>query len=1225
MQTYETYITILATQFLIQSRITLNDTLLSQILSIIQKPSNLYNHPNTLSELNNGFYAPYTNYYTTFSTTIISLLERLDILHPGDIIRIEEIYNTPQDPLIFKYYTNLSNYREFILESHSNIINELVYFQGIRNQPYLLDSITNISPILSLGHQSRNQSRNQSEHNSHYHLDTYSYFDLMSWIQCNSEHSRHWVFRTPLKHYPDTSDTNLLELIKTTLSNSARTNSIIAFCDNSSAIQGVEIPILSFSNATAEIITYQETNTLVHPTLTAETHNYPTYYHPFQGAATGVGGRIRDSLATGCGSIACASLTGYSINNSQLLRAASNGASDYANKIGEPCIGGFLRYHPMFEKPIMFSAGLGFLKDSHCYLPVKHTPEAGDLIVKVGPPAFKIGFGGSVMSSVDNTSTERDMTAIQRGDPYNGNKVARFLETLALLPEPIIKKIHDQGAGGLANVVTELLDGWDANINLAALPAADKMNSLECWISEYQEQMVFICSPNSIPALETIASREGVLLHPIGTLLSSKTSTIHFNNLVSNHPYIFHYNKIGDHIATHHPQAFYSSQLQEIHTTTSPTHTDNNTLSDAISTFFQNYHIHTSDSLIECQEAPLERAFKCHLTNKIDRSVGGSVVQQSCIGPYSLPLSNYAITRMTPLSPGGTLSAIGENIYIGQPISTWIDKTVCELLCNLISVPNLSLNCIKLSGNWMLNAKSPECLQVLYYGVRHLVNRLKALKLVIDGGKDSLTMSMKTPTQGTITSPPTLVLTSYSLVSEPCINSRISPLLNINHIINTTQTQTQTHNHTHNKTSAIYYIDFLHLLETDITLFLEELALVQSLITSGDILAAHDGSTVLDTLEEMAVSSGVGLIITKSNLPRSLGTSECIYRHHYLIIQIVTSELSELSEQSKLSNHWHYIAILEPTNTELTISYKETREFQPLELIYHQRMNPSLELDTCSFPYKMDYKPYIYKWPTIFQSANSSILANQTIPIKIAIIRDEGSNSHREMAAAFLQFRNVSCLDFTINQLLASTPAQAALLECRGVVFVGGFAYGDILGSGRATALIMKARLAHLWESIFQNADKFILGVCNGCQILVEYGLLGDKVAMAKNKSGKFESRWLPVKYTTPITKTQATLGIWVAHGEGRFLLTPGWQDTLEPLGTYTVTQYPINPNGSDANVIGLKSKHMNHYVIMPHPERSLFKWQCEWIPADESSKYPGVYTPWIEFFHNLIKEPKVP
>jgi phosphoribosylformylglycinamidine synthase len=175
------------------------------------------------------------------------------------------------------------------------------------------------------------------------------------------------------------------------------------------------------------------------------------------------------------------------------------------------------------------------------------------------------------------------------------------------------------------------------------------------------------------------------------------------------------------------------------------------------------------------------------------------------------------------------------------------------------------------------------------------------------------------------------------------------------------------------------------------------------------------------------------------------------------------------------------------------------------------------------------------------------------------------------------------------------------------------------LGSGRATALIMKTRMAHIWDPIFQNVNKFVLGVCNGCQILIEYGLLGDKVSMACNKSGKFESRWLPVKYTTPITQTEAVLGIWVAHGEGRFCLSTGWRDMLEPIGTYLSSQYPSNPNGSDNNVIGLKSKLTRHYVIMPHPERSLFKWQCEWIPTRESSKYEGPYTPWIEFFNELI------
>ena len=1226
------YINILEfhSQFLVQSRKPLDNDTLTAIVSIIQTPSTMHtlSKPRTSTpEFKTGFYAPYINYYTTFSTTVISLLERLEMVHLGQIIRIEEIYTTPQDPLVYRYYDNLATYKEYILESYANITNELIYFQAVRNHPHLLDTINTMSPILSLATPSTTPSTTPTPDTPS--LDTYSYFDLMSWIQCNSEHSRHWVFRTPLAPNliltPD--DTSLLELIKSTLTPNTSTNSIIAFSDNSSAIQGDNIPILSYSSSNYHLhpYLYQVSNTLAHPTLTAETHNYPTYYHPFQGAATGVGGRIRDSLATGCGSVSNASLTGYSINSFSLLTAASNGASDYANKIGEPCIGGFLRFHPMFEKPIMFSAGIGFLKDSHRYTPEHHTLEPADLIVKVGPPAFKIGFGGSVMSSIANTSTDKtsSLTAIQRGDPYNGNKVARFLEAIALLEKPIIKKIHDQGAGGLANVITELLDGWDANIDLAKLPAAEGMNSLECWISEYQEQMVFICSSNSLAQLEYMAAREGVILHPLGTILTTKTGTIHFNNLVSSHPYKFHYNQITDHVSIHHPREFYSSQLQEIHSTQpiNQQHTQHNhntiNLDPSISEFFQNYHSHDS---LECREPVLERTFKCHLTNKIDRCVGGSVVQQSCIGPYSLPLSNYAISRMTPLSPGGILSAIGENIYIGQPISTWIDKTVCELLCNLIAVPSLALSKIKLSGNWMLNAKSRECLQVLYHGVRHLTTRLQSLQLAIDGGKDSLTMSMKTPTQGTITSPPTLVLTSYAFITESAITSRISPLLISRH---PTPTSLYT---------SLYYIDFLHLLETDITAFLAEYATIQSLITTGDILAAHDGSTVLDILEEMAVASGLGLIITQANLPPP---SNCIFYHHYLVIQIRDTNTNTNANTNatlhKLSSHWNFIATLEPTNTERTISYKESNEFQPLETIFQQRMKLSLELDTCAFPYKMEYRQYTYKWPILslesLESTNKLISTTKpnpnSKPIKIAIIRDEGSNSHREMAAAFMQFSNTICMDFTINELIISLSAQTALLECQGVVFVGGFAYGDVLGSGRATALIMKTRLAHVWDPIFGDPSKFVLGVCNGCQILVEYGLLGDKVAMAGNLSNKFECRWLPVAYTTPITKTHTTLGIWVAHGEGRFLLSSGWQDTLEPIGTFTASTYPSNPNGSTANIIGLKSKRpgANHYVIMPHPERSLFKWQCEWIPPAESSRYEGPYTPWIEFFRNLLNK----
>jgi len=263
----------------------------------------------------------------------------------------------------------------------------------------------------------------------------------------------------------------------------------------------------------------------------------------------------------------------------------------------------------------------------------------------------------------------------------------------------------------------------------------------------------------------------------------------------------------------------------------------------------------------------------------------------------------------------------------------------------------------------------------------------------------------------------------------------------------------------------------------------------------------------------------------------------------------------------------------------------------------------------------------MYNWPTkpILLPLDKPILKN----VKVVIIRDEGSNSHREMAAAFKQFSSVVCSDVTINDLLIGNEAiRDRFLENDIYVFVGGFSYGDVLGSGFATALIMRERLNGIFDKIFNDARKVILGVCNGCQILVEYGLFGGNVKMGHNLSGKFECRFLPVKYTLEgSVLTGSTLGIWIAHGEGRFQLSDGWDNDNTVIGVYSKQEYPCNPNGSDHGVIGLKNKKMNHYVIMPHPERSLFKWQCEYIPDDEKEKekYPGAYTPWYEFFNDII------
>jgi phosphoribosylformylglycinamidine synthase len=627
-------------------------------------------------------------------------------------------------------------------------------------------------------------------------------------------------------------------------------------------------------------------------------------------------------------------------------------------------------------------------------------------------------------------------------------------------------------------VVTELLDGWDCSINLAELPRAMGINSLECWLSEYQEQMVFICTPSNYSQLETLANRYGVQLYTLGVILHSKQGKIYFNIRDSRglFDYTYGYNDINQ---THQPE-YYSNTLQNI--------TEQNDIEHMDIKLFRDYHSCTG---YDCREPLLERSLKFHLTNKIDRCVGGCVVQQSCIGAFDIPIANYSITRATPLSQNGILSAIGENIFIGQSISKWIDKTICELLSNLAGVPNLVLNEIKLSGNWMLNAKSPECLHILYKGVNYLSKRLIELSLAIDGGKDSLSMSMDTHL-GTITSPPTLVLTSYSLILEPDIEKRVSPILsslNVNRDIQNANTL------------CLFYIDILAVFSNSISEFLTEWNWLQKQVDCCIVKALHDGSQVIDILEEMAITSGIGLEIIKSNLPRN--SSNCIYEHHYIVIQLATLQPNKIT----ISNNWHQIAT---TINDQSISYKETRDFIPLETIFNDRCKMSLQLDTCAFPYKLPYKPLKYKWPSKPFDLNSVI--NQVefdiLVKKIVIIQDEGSNSHREMASAFLQFPNVVCYDITLNELISNDSnianrVRKVVLESNGIVLECGFAYGDILGSGKATAIIMKTRLGSLFDTIFNDPARFVLGVCNGCQILVEYGLFGHKVSMKPNQSGK--------------------------------------------------------------------------------------------------------------------------
>jgi phosphoribosylformylglycinamidine (FGAM) synthase-like amidotransferase family enzyme len=347
----------------------------------------------------------------------------------------------------------------------------------------------------------------------------------------------------------------------------------------------------------------------------------------------------------------------------------------------------------------------------------------------------------------------------------------------------------------------------------------------------------------------------------------------------------------------------------------------------------------------------------------------------------------------------------------------------------------------------------------------------------------------------------------------------------------------------------------------------------------------------------MAVVSGVGLVITNPYIEFEM--QDATLYHHYMVLQITKQPAFDMFPLFCIGHPQQIPAITYASNTN-----------KMLHTIFAERNNISVKLDTSKIPYRLDSyvrQPYVWNrilYPTDLELPHGSV--------SVAIVRDEGSNSHREMAAVWLQIPGVMVVDYTITELLdASMSKLEEFMNCVGFCFVGGFSYGDVLGSGKATAYIMKTRLQSVFNAIFANPTKFVLGVCNGCQILTEYGLFGN-IHMEKNASGKFDSWYLPVVIGS------GTLGIWNAHGEGRF--TGEISESYDIFGKYISDYYPMNPNGSMYNMMGVCSKVAKHIAVMPHPERSIFQWQNEYIPPEILEAHSNTpYTPWITLFVGLL------
>ncbi|MGB6411346.1 MAG: phosphoribosylformylglycinamidine synthase, partial [Candidatus Deferrimicrobiaceae bacterium] len=1081
-------------------------------------------------------------------------------------------------------------------------------------------------------------------------------FDLS---QSNSEHSRHWFFKGKLvvegKEIPDT----LMRIVKAPLEGTPG-NSVIAFRDNSSAIKGYRIRTI-LPERPGPCTRLSPANPTYHLTFTAETHNFPSGVAPFPGAETGTGGRIRDVQAVGRGGLVVAGTAAYCVGNLQIPGyrlpwedpsfeypgnlatplsieiEASNGASDYGNKFGEPVIQGVTRSFGLrlpdgerweWIKPIMFTGGIGQMDSRHVE---KGLPEPGMLVTKIGGPAYRIGMGGGAASSMiqGENIAELDFNAVQRGDAEMEQKMNRVIRACVEMGEenPIIA-IHDQGAGGNCNVVKEIIYPAGARIDVRKIQSGDDtLSVLELWGGEYQEQNALLIRPEKADLFEEMCWREKVPCSCIGRITGDGRIVL-FDENDGSTPVDLDLEKIlGD-----MPQKTF--RLSRIPPALLPLKLPRNgSVRDALSRTLRLVSVGS----------------KRFLTNKVDRSVTGLVARQQCAGPLQLTVSDVAVIAQSHFGLTGAAIAIGE-----QPIKTLIDPaamarlSVGEALTNLVWAKITKLTDVKCSANWMWAAKLPGEGAKLYDAAVALRDIMLTLGIAIDGGKDSLSMAAKVgsgETGETVKSPGTLVISAYA----PCpdVTKVVTPDIK------------------RPGKSRLLFIDLgggrdrlggSALAQvygqvgdqspdvTDPKLLQRAFRAVQGLIAQGLILSGHDRSDggLITTLLEMAFSGNCGLEV-------SVGSEDplpCLFSEELgLIIEYLPKdERAITSLLGKARVPWR---ILGRTTTAKRIKVKAggrivlSEDMRVLREVWEEtshrlerlQANPKCVneekrtiFDRPGPSFNLTFRP---------EPASPALLRKKKKPA-VAVIREEGSNSDREMASAFHQ-AGFDAWDVTMTDFLEE---KVDLDRFRGMAFVGGFSFADVLDSAKGWAGVIRFNkgIFEQFRRFYERTDTFSLGVCNGCQLMallgwVPWAGIEDRYQprFIQNLSGRFESRFATVGiFPSPSIMLKgmagSTLGIWVAHGEGRAyfpdrkILKDMESRSLAPVryvddrGKVTM-QYPFNPNGSASGIAAVCSPDGRHLAIMPHPERTFLKWQWGFMPEEWKKNLKS--SPWARMFRN--------
>ncbi len=1087
--------------------------------------------------------------------------------------------------------------------------------------------------------------------------------ELFDIAQSNSEHSRHWFFKGRLVVDGVELPHHLIDVVRSTLEASPG-RSVIAFRDNSSAIEGARVPAL-VPVRPGDPGPLQAAERDEHVIFTAETHNFPSGVAPFPGAETGTGGRIRDVQATGRGALVLAGTAGYAVGNLHLPGEnhpwedpaerypanlaspleigiqASNGASDYGNKFGEPVIAGFTRSFGLrtasgerreYLKPIMFSGGIGTMDARHTE---KRPPEPGMLVVKVGGPAYRIGMGGGAASSmVQGENLEAlDFNAVQRGDAEMEQKLDRVIRACVELGEanPVVS-IHDQGAGGNCNVLKELVEPAGARIEIRDVPVGDHtLSVLEIWGAEYQENDALLLRPEHRGVFAALCEREKVPWAAVGEITGDGRIVVHDRADGSTPVDLALEDVLGD-----MPQKTF--ELERAAPAARPLELPTGV---------------TPAAALDRVLRLLAVGSKRFLTTKVDRAVSGRIARQQCCGPLHLPVADVAVVAHGHLGTAGAATAIGE-----QPAKGLLDPaamarlTVGEALTNLVWAPVTDLEHVRCSANWMWAAKLPGEGAALVDAALAMRDAMVALGIAVDGGKDSLSMAARAPAPGggdeTVKAPGTLVVSAY--VTCPDVRTVVTPDLELPGRGRLVLVDLGGGRCRLGGSALAQAYGQLGEAPPDLDdpfLLARAFRAVQRLLAGGRIAAGHDRSDggLVTALLEMAFAGDTGIEV---DLPAPDGADPLavLFAEELgLLMEVDEGDLDDVLAAFDEAG----VPAAEVGRTldrpEVRISVggapavegdvRELRDVWESTAFAIERLQAEpgcveAERDGLRHrrtpPWRLSFEPR----PSV-----PAVLAAPSRP-SVAVLREEGSNSDREMAAAF-HAAGFEPWDVTMTDLLAG---RVTLDRFRGLAAVGGFSYADVLDSAKGWAGVIRFhdRVREQFERFVGRDDTFTLGVCNGCQLFallgwVPFDGLGDAAQprFVTNASGRFESRFATVTIgESPAVMLDgmagSVLGIWLQHGEGRaHFPDPAVLERVEAGGLAPVRYvdddgapteaYPFNPNGSARGIAALTSPDGRHLAIMPHPERTFLTWQWPWMPRPWRSQL--AVSPWLRMFQN--------